>query len=507
MEPFRGAWCLIAQSIAASPSPPTWRCAFCLLIEPHIAKVRIDLRSNNASRREHMRKQALLERILICTTLLAVMAGAVRSSAQDSPARPGQLLAAALSMGAPDQTHPPTRVTNPAAADAELPGAVYKEAMHPLDVVRQSLENWSDSELAALSIGIKMAHEACDKMRPEDYSKDDLYDLAHLCAFGQDWNPANAAAQRYIASKAPEHRAQAYAISVGAFVHINAIDLAVATTREMLHAEPYDAEVAYTIRYMKDYLEMAGSADALKLAEEEHAKIIDAVSKGTPLKATYGDAVVNTGLLFDMAMEAAFFERYAGNDVQATADLADVEHALPQNAALTGEDRQEIDSAKLQYHLLGTELAHIPVIRSFKSAMGKAQIGTNFGAATALVVFPDWCVQCRKMMPTMTQFGAANADTPIYAYGLIFKESGEDATPDAQKELIGTDVVEVSEETAHSFGTTDYPLGILVDHTGVIRFIGVLPSDAFNGDGYMERVITRMVGVQVRTLPGGPQGD
>ena len=79
---------------------------------------------------------------------------------------------------------------------------------------------------------------------------------------------------------------------------------------------------------------------------------------------------------------------------------------------------------------------------------------------------------------------------------------GEAAAPDTQKELLGTDVFEVSEESAHRFGTTDYPLGIVVDHAGVIRFIGALPSDAFNGDGYMEKVITRMVGVQARTVPG-----
>jgi hypothetical protein len=41
----------------------------------------------------------------------------------------------------------------------------------------------------------------------------------------------------------------------------------------------------------------------------------------------------------------------------------------------------------------------------------------------------------------------------------------------------------------------------------VIRFIGALPGDAFNGDGYMEKVITRMVGVQARSAPGSPRGQ
>lgn len=81
----------------------------------------------------------------------------------------------------------------------------------------------------------------------------------------------------------------------------------------MLRTEPYDAEVAYTVHYLKDHLETTGSPDALQLAIEEHQKIIDALSSGTPLKASFGDTTVNIGVLYQMAMEAAFFARYAGN--------------------------------------------------------------------------------------------------------------------------------------------------------------------------------------------------
>lgn len=445
-----------------------------------------------------MRVRVLPMQVRWTTTALALCLAAHQAKGQALPA-PGTTPAASPN-STPNPTSPVSPVTNPTAADAELPGAIYRDAMHPLDVVRQSLDNWSDAELGALHLGMKTAHEACDRMNPEDYSGDDLYDLAHLCAFGHDWNPANTAAQRYIASKAPEHRAQAYAISVGAFVHLNARDLALGTAEEMLRVEPYDAEVAYTMRYLKDDLETAGSANALKLADEEHSLIIAALSKGTPLKAEYGDAVVSTGLLYEMAMEAAFFARYAGNDTQAAAYLGDAERALPPDAALTAEDRQKVDSVKLQYHLLGTALAPIPVIRSYKSSTAKAKIDANFGAATALVLFPDWCVQCKKMMPTMARFEAAHTEMPIHAYGLIFKDNGETTAPDTPKELLGTDTMEVSAETARSFGTADYPLGIVVDHAGIVRFIGVLPSDAFNSDGSIEKVISRVVGAQVKPL-------
>jgi len=32
----------------------------------------------------------------------------------------------------------------------------------------------------------------------------------------------------------------------------------------------------------------------------------------------------------------------------------------------------------------------------------------------------------------------------------------------------------------------------VLDSNGTIRFIGVLPSDAFNGNGYIEKVFERM---------------
>lgn len=440
-------------------------------------------------------------RMFLSAALVILAAISQRIGAQAPPA-PGTTPTPSAN-STPNQTQPAPPPTN-ATADSDLPGVIYKEAMHPLDIVRQSLDNWSDTELAALHLGMKMAYDACEKMNPEDYTKDDLYDLAHLCAFGQDWNAANTAAVRYIALKAPEHRTQAYAISVGAFVHLNAIDLALATTEEMLAGQPYDAEVAYTLRYMKDALETAADPKALDLAEQEHPKIVDALSKAVPLKATYGDAVVSVGLLDEMAMEAAFFERYAGNDTKAAALMADIEQALPQNAPLTAEDRQQIDSVKLRYHLLGTKIEPLPVLRSYKSATAKPKIDTNFGAATVFVVFPDWCVQCRKMMPEMTQFAAADAATPISTYGLVFTQDGETNPPDLQKELLGTNALEISEDTARAFGANDYPLGIVVDHSGIIHFIGVLPADAFTSTGYIGKVLMHIPGASLNSPAESP---
>jgi thiol-disulfide isomerase/thioredoxin len=368
--------------------------------------------------------------------------------------------------------------------------------MRPLDVVRSSLDNWSDAELGALRVGMRKAKEVCDQVKPETYSGDDLYDLARLCSFGQDWNAANTAALDYAAGGAEPHRAQAYALSMNALVHINAVDLALQTAREMLRKLPYDAEVAYAVRYMKDDLEQAGNPAALTLAEEEHPAIVQALVPGVSLKAAHGDAVIAVGALDESAMELAFLERYSGDDAAAANTVADVEDALQNAAGLTPEDRQRIDGIATQYRLLGARLPAIEVSRSLMSPTAKAQINSNFGAATVLVLFPDWCVQCRKMIRTLTAFAAVNGEAPIHAYGLMFPDeaiTGEQQSHEEDvKELQGTPTLVVAPGVARNFGTLDYPMALVIDRTGLIRFIGVIPGDAFNGDGYIERVITRM---------------
>lgn len=384
------------------------------------------------------------------------------------------------------------------AAESALPspGAAYKQATNPLEVVRQSLENWSDAELGALAVGMHRAREACEERKAEDFSGDDLYDLARLCSFGQDWNDANTAATRYIDSHAEPWRAQAYALSINAMVHLNGVDTAVQTAEVMLRALPYDAEVAYAVRYLKDYLEQAGNPQAVKLAEEEHAAIVQALKAGTALKATHGDAVMSLGLLYDSAMDLAFYDKFAGREMAAGDAAADCDDALAHVATIAPEDRQRIDAVRLQYGLIGTSLPSFTVTKALESATTKPAIEGDLGAGTVLVVFPDWCAQCRAMMKTMTQFARVNATTPLRAYGLMFSEDGDGADAAGRaamyKELAGTQTYVVPAETAKTLGALDFPTAVAVDNRGIIRFIGMIPPDAFNGGGYMEKVFMRM---------------
>jgi thiol-disulfide isomerase/thioredoxin len=386
-------------------------------------------------------------------------------------------------------------ITPPAATALPSPGAEYKDATHPLEVVRQSLDNWSDAELNALSVGIKRARESCQARKAEAYSGDDLYELARLCSFGQDWNDANTAATRYIDSKAEPWRAQAYALSINAMVRLNGVDLAVQTAETMLRVLPYDAEVAYAVRYLKDYLEQSGNSQAVTLAEAEHASIIQALSVGTALKATHGDAVMSLGLLYDSAMELAFFHKFAGQDTYASEAAADCDDSL-KKVLIAPDEMRRIESVRLQFTTVGMSLPQFTVLKALESPAAKAAIEGDLGEGTVLVLFPDWCAQCRGMMKTMTQFARVNAGTPLHAYGLMFTEDG-DKTGGAEraalyKGLAGTQTFLVPAETAKAIGALDFPTAVAVDNRGVVRFIGMIPTDAFNGGGYMEKVFMRM---------------
>ncbi len=424
---------------------------------------------------------------------------------------PMALMMAVCACGAYGQATPPVNPPAPApvqstAVPASLtPSEIYKDTQRPLDRVRASLDNWSDMELGALIVGMKEAREACAKMKPEDYSGDDLYDLAHLCAFGQDWNDANAAATRYIASHAEPHQAQAYAISVNALMHQNAVDAAVRATHEMLSSLPYDAEVAFTLRYMKDTLEQAGNADALSLAGEEHDKILAALKLGVPLKATTGSAVMSVGELYESAMELPFFYQSMGNGVSANAVAADCDSAVPDLVILPADDRTQIESVRTRFHLFGAPLPNLIITRAFLSPTARPQLPQSFGAATVLVLFPDWCAQCRSMMKTLAEFAKVNATTPVYAYGLVFEDTSMIPDKDAHaaylKELQGTSTLEVPATTAQSFGAQEFPLAIVVGSAGTIYFIGPIPVGAFDGGGYIEKVVRRIM-----TSESAPKG-
>lgn len=151
---------------------------------------------------------------------------------------------------------------------------------------------------------------------------------------------------------------------------------------------------------------------------------------------------------------------------------------------------------RLQYGLLGARLPDLKLLSSLQSPPAKPQMTGLDHDITVLVLFPDWCGGCRKMMKPLSEFAKVNKETPIRAYGLVFEDdsviSVKAAHEEFLKELKGTSTFVVPAATAQAVGAIDYPLGIVLDREGKVRFIGVLPGDAFKRDGFVEKVIEKM---------------
>lgn len=409
----------------------------------------------------------------------------------------------------PSMAQAPPQAAAPDAAKLRKPGDIYREAMHPLDVVRNSLDNWSDSELGALAAGMHEARVACSQAKPEDYTGDDLYDLARVCALGQDWNSTLSVAQRYVAgddaAQPVAHRARAYAMEVNALIQMADLPHAVATTREMLTKLPYDAAVSESTTYITTYLEQALDPDALVLALLHHAAIVEALNKGVPLQEANGADTVSVGSLYEAGMQLAFLERYAGADIPAAKVVQQLRSALPKPESISVEDQRLIQAVDTRYSLLGAPQPSLEILKSLVSPTAKPVLKHTEGLATVLLLFPEWCTQCRKMVKPMAAFAQgsqaqtksaqAKAAPKFATYALMFQNSAQDAglplKEETQNDVQGTSTFLVSPATAAAFGATEFPFGIVEDKRGNIVYVGLLPSNAFAPKGLIEEIVNR----------------
>jgi hypothetical protein len=63
----------------------------------------------------------------------------------------------------------------------------------------------------------------------------------------------------------------------------------------------------------------------------------------------------------------------------------------------------------------------------------------------------------------------------------------------------------VAPGTAAVFGATEFPLGVVMDKRGKVRFVGAIPSNAFDPRGLVEEIVNRSAGPKIllvrRTVP------
>jgi hypothetical protein len=400
--------------------------------------------------------------------------------------------------------------------------------MHPLEITRNAISNWSDSELNALAAVIKQATEACGARTPGQFTGDDLIAYARLCALGQQWPTVLTSATCYItgtdASK--PQLAQAYAYQVGAALHINDPKAILADSLAMLNAVPYNSITDETLYGALHYLQLAFTPDALTLYAARQPILLAALRNPRPsTSATTTETPVPIHALYADGLAFAALQQFAGVPQAAAKTVAELDTALP--ATLEPDDSIPIGEIRRQYALLGTPLPAIPLSLSLFAVGETARINANYGASTVLFLFPDWCAQCvrlaQQILPTLFRI----SESEVHLYALLAQPAPPVAAPPkglpkptfaklkpsntepvqpeppktAAEQLRGTPTLIVPPATISQFAAIDFPLLIATDSKGIIRFIQPASETALNPGDFLDQITMHIAKQWPRQTP------
>ncbi len=415
------------------------------------------------------------------------------------------------------------------------PGAALDEALHPLNATRNDMGSWSDTELAALRVAITQAKAACGARSPADFAGAALLDLARLCSLGQSWASVAEAAERYLAEPPATSplRAQAYVAKIKAELYLRQEDAALRDSLAMLTGVPYTAEVADSVEETLEYLRFVYTADAVKLAQARQPFVLAGLrrsSRQTP-PAAAGDAIAPTGAgssatagasgksgapgtfsaapekalpvarLFGEGLELARLQQLQGDAGAAAASVAALNAAMP--PLLQADDAVPVEAERRRYALLGRPLPRLGIVAWLQQAGYKPPAIPAQRTITALLLFPDWCTQCRRLGGQLPETVFSVEGHSAYLYALLAetvaprtpaKEPGEDVLDPkfAASAFAGTATLAVSSTTLQTFAANDFPFLVVTDAAGTVRVAQPVGMAALENGGPADSAIHRV---------------
>ncbi len=398
------------------------------------------------------------------------------------------------------QTQPP----HESDAAQLSPQAAYAEALHPLEVTRHNIANWSDVELAAMNVAIAKAKAACQARSPETTQAPDLVDLARLCSLGQEWASVVAAASRYIASPlAPKPLLpDAYVAQTEARLRLKQEPAALQSALEMLKAVPYTTDVGDCIDEALGYMRFVHTADALTLAEARQALLLDAL-RVTPAPQsapanTAAPATMSASVLYAQGLLLPALQQLAAMPAAAGSSVTALDAALP--TKLSSDDTLLVAKQRRRYALLGKPLTGIHPMKSLSMPNDALPALPANSAITAMLLFPDWCAQCVHLgsqLP-LTVFTVEGHSAYLYA---LLAETLPPRKPDpkitntafspayAAALLAETPTVTVPVATLSRFEADDFPLLLLTDTRGVLRVLQPVGAQDLQPGGDVDAAI------------------
>ncbi|WP_158821484.1 hypothetical protein [Granulicella sp. S156] len=425
----------------------------------------------------------------------------------------------------------------PQSAPQVSPQAAYDQAVRPLDITRRAAQNWSEIELDALAVATDQAKASCSARNPGQYTGEDLLAYAHLCAFARRWQPVLIAAKKYLDAQReapPETKltgfpnlSEAFDYEIQANIQLKSYVDALLNARTMLETVPYDVYASEATDSTIRYSQLIDASDTFELLAQRQPillSLLKANAASNPAATSSPNPPLPIHILYAEAIALPAMQQFMNQPKSAATSFAALEAALPAN--LSSEDVDLIAESRRQYLLLGSPLPGIHASASLldHSFAAPQDLDTNFGAATVFVLFQDWCAQC---ITSALHFGTAatnlkQQNSAVRLYGLLAQAdpkppapkappkpaikptlSGDSKTlhqdiqlaikPTAAALLVGTPTLLVPVETINTFVATDFPLVVVTDHNGIVRFIQPADENAIIPGGLIEQVVAHVL--------------
>lgn len=413
--------------------------------------------------------------------------------------------------------------------------------MHPLDLTRHSISNWSGAEISALTVSIERARVACLARDPHNFTGADLIEFSKLCGLGQQWGTVVLSTTLYIdaPNTAKPLLTEAHAARVDADLRLHSEPDALRDTRTMLTSVPYSPLVAEASDESIDYMRFSSPEDALSLATQRETLVLaqlkqfsapaaaSCCSTGTAAAVSATGPTGPTGSstpasseasstapgasapqsaaprssihdLYAQALTLAALEQLANKPDLASATLAQLDALVP--AALPSDEAISIAEQRRRYGLLGKPLTGLTLNRSLSMPNILPAIPAN-NSMTVLLLFPDWCAACVGAMSQIPETVFRVSGHEAYYYGLL-AETMPERKPDSAintQQLAATfspayaasllaerPVVTVPLSTLDQFAATDFPFLIVTDVHGIVRVAQPVNVDDISSGGKVD---------------------
>lgn len=418
----------------------------------------------------------------------------------------------------------PSVAQEPAAAtpSTETPAQIYDRAMQPVEIVRRSPNNVTDSEVAAWGVAVVTAAHACADRKVEDFSGEDLFHYARLCQLGQQYDLATGAATKYLKDGNSTSAESARALIVRAQLSAGNTLRSEQAAYDLMRNHPYDGTVHTMVQEVIMSLAATDAMEnALRLVEMRSEPLMAAMREGKGLALHEGSYRVPQSVLVRDALSAAYFyraeNRIGGAQAKAQSLIDTIRQIVSDTAGSAAPlEREAMSSAIQRADLLNAPVPEVPIEASSlpKTAHPLTSIAYE-KKVTVLAFYAPWSPQRKAMFELLGSIARDYKIFPvqIFAISTPMAATGDVAAPPADVlsslvhqfdvEPAPVPIVVTADDAAHAFAVDDWPMFAVIDTDGKVRFLDTLSSFEYKDGGRMHRLVAALAS-QAGPLPQPP---